>query len=193
MRTLLILGRTSNLPTVWTNVLVGWFLCGGGWTIELVGLLGGISLLYLAGMTLNDAFDARWDRNHASQRPIPSGVISERAVWGAGLVELALGVTIVLLATSAHLSLVVALVAAIFLYNWLHKKWAGSVLIMGLCRALVYVSAGSAVVSQTTAIEVAPAVWIVAVAMILYIAGITLAARSEHLEKAPALGLLNRL
>ena len=57
LRTLLVLGRVSNLPTVWTNVAVGWFLSGGGWTAELGWLLAGMSFVYIAGMTLNDAFD----------------------------------------------------------------------------------------------------------------------------------------
>ena len=30
LRTLLILGRVSNLPTVWSNCLAGWLLDGGG-------------------------------------------------------------------------------------------------------------------------------------------------------------------
>ena len=84
LRTLLILGRVSNLPTIWTNVAVGWFLSGGSWTPELLWITAGVSLLYIAGMTTNDAFDARWDSEHAQDRPIPSGRISPRGVWILG-------------------------------------------------------------------------------------------------------------
>ena len=41
LRTLLILGRVSNLPTVWSNALAGWWLGGGNnyWKLPLL-LLG---------------------------------------------------------------------------------------------------------------------------------------------------------
>src|SRR6056297_2070575 len=134
-RTILILGRISNLPTVWTNVLVGWFLCGGGWNAELGWITLGVSGLYLGGMTLNDAFDADWDREHAPDRPIPSGKISRGAVWGIGIVEMLVGVLLLLAQSTFHPLLLVLLVQAILLYNFLHKRWKGSVLIMGVCRA----------------------------------------------------------
>lgn len=193
LRTLLVLGRTSNLLTIWTNVAVGWFLSGGSWTAELAWLIFGMSLLYLAGMYLNDAFDVAWDTEHAPERPIPSGHISAATVWILGLFQMAAGICLLLFLTSAHSVFVVALVVSILLYNWLHKRWAGSVLIMGLCRAFVYLAAGSAVVSQTTAIEVPGPVYLVAFGVIVYIAGLTLAARSEHLASLGGLPFGRRL
>src|ERR1700722_7791443 len=84
LRTLLILGRVSNLPTVWSNCLAGWWLAGGGSRPALLCVSISASFLYLGGMFLNDAFDAGFDRNHRPTRPIPSGVITEREVWGWG-------------------------------------------------------------------------------------------------------------
>ena len=82
VRALVILGRVSNLPTVWSNCLAGWVLGGGGFTGDEPGrvlLLGaGATLLYLGGMFLNDAWDAPFDRQHRPERPIPSGAIRER-------------------------------------------------------------------------------------------------------------------
>ncbi len=193
LRTLLVLGRVSNLPTVWTNVAVGWFLSGGAWTGELAWIALGTSLVYVAGMTLNDAFDAAWDRRHAAERPIPSGRIGRGAVWAIGGAEMAAGAAVLLGASSMHLPLVAGLVGAVLLYNWLHKRWTGSVLIMGLCRALVYVGAGSAVAAHTSALEVPADVFVLAAGVVLYIAGLTLAARQEHLEAPAALRLLPRL
>lgn len=193
LRTLLVLGRVSNLPTVWTNVLVGWFLSGGGIATELGWILAAVSLVYVAGMTLNDAFDAHWDRQHAPARPIPSGKIGTGAVWAVGALEMAAGVALWLWKSSTHPALVAGLVAAILLYNWLHKRWAGSVLVMGLCRALVYIGAGSAVAAHTAQIQVPGTLYLLAVGVVLYIAGLTLAARSEHLAASPGLWLLPRL
>ena len=56
-RTLLVLGRVSNLPTVWSNCLAAWLLnFGAAWNNFYV-LLAGTTMLYVGGMYLNDAFD----------------------------------------------------------------------------------------------------------------------------------------
>jgi hypothetical protein len=78
LRTLLILSRASNLPTVWSNCLAAWWLGGAGTIQVLPTLLIGASLLYIGGMFLNDVVDASFDRQHRRERPIPSGQISER-------------------------------------------------------------------------------------------------------------------
>ena len=78
LRTLLILGRVSNLPTVWSNCLAGWLLAGGGAGSRFAVLCGGASLLYIGGMFLNDACDVRFDTAHRKERPIPSVAISAR-------------------------------------------------------------------------------------------------------------------
>ncbi len=193
LRTILVLGRVSNLPTVWSNVLVGWFLAGGAWNLELVWLLLGMSLVYVAGMTLNDAFDAKWDRKHGADRPIPRGDISEAIVWVIGAAQLVVGVEILLGLTSVDTLLAALLVLAVLLYNWLHKHHASSVLLMGACRALVYLGAASAVAVHTEALMVPPLVWLVAGGVVLYIAGLTLAARREHLASPGSVATLPRL
>jgi len=66
-RTVLVLGRGSNLPTVWSNCLAAWLLGGGGPAKYFAQLLAGTTLLYTGGMFLNDAVDADFDRrNHAA-------------------------------------------------------------------------------------------------------------------------------
>src|SRR5262245_8978384 len=91
LRTLLVLGRVSNLPTVWSNCLCGWLLSGASTMDRFFLLCLGATFLYLGGMYLNDAFDAQFDQQHRSERPIPSGAISVTAVWQWGLSWLALG------------------------------------------------------------------------------------------------------
>src|SRR5271169_3469961 len=83
-RTLLVLGRVSNLPTVWSNCLAGWWLGGGGNLGKLPLLFFGVSALYTGGMFLNDALDVEFDRQRRASRPIPSGRISVDTVWTFG-------------------------------------------------------------------------------------------------------------
>ncbi|NOY00546.1 MAG: UbiA family prenyltransferase, partial [Verrucomicrobia bacterium] len=99
LRTILVLGRMSNLPTVWTNVMAGWFLAGGTWVGELWWVMTGVSLLYVGGMTLNDAFDAEWDAKHAVDRPIPAGAISWRRVWQLAWGQMLSGILVLIIFT----------------------------------------------------------------------------------------------
>ena len=75
------LGRVSNLPTCITNVLVG---CAVGAEaaslrpLTVAAVIGGIGLLYVGGMALNDVVDAKIDGKERPKRPIPSGRISRR-------------------------------------------------------------------------------------------------------------------
>ena len=131
-RTLLVLGRISNLPTVWSNCLAAWLLNGGESWKNFYVLSAGATSLYIGGMFLNDAFDVAFDRQHRQERPIPSGQITARAVWliGGGmmllgwLLMLMLGLTVALFA--------LLLVGAIILYDAVHKRTAFAPLIMSL-------------------------------------------------------------
>ena len=71
---LLKIGRVSNLPTVWTNVVAGAFLAGLQADLpQLLWVMLAITLFYTGGMYLNDAFDADIDARERPSRPIPSG------------------------------------------------------------------------------------------------------------------------
>jgi len=180
LRTLLILGRVSNLPTVWSNCLAAWWLAGAGHPGKLVLLLPGMSALYIGGMYLNDAFDAAFDRQRRAARPIPSGQISEREVWRFGWGWLGLGV--VLLGGLGILAGMLALVltACILLYNQTHKLITASPWLMGLCRFWVYVIAGVAGARDPVLPEalLGWSVWC-GMALALYIVGLSYVARRE--------------
>ena len=85
LRALLVLGRVSNLPTVWSNCLAGWLLGGGGNSaLKFAALCAGTTCLYIGGMFLNDAFDADFDRQHRQERPfLPEQ--SKLAKFGSGV------------------------------------------------------------------------------------------------------------
>src|ERR1035441_4725165 len=90
-RAFVILGRVSNLPTVWSNCLAAWLLAGGGPWLRFAILCLGSTLLYTGGVFLNDAFDVDFDGKYRPERPIPSGQISDRMVWILGCGFLGLG------------------------------------------------------------------------------------------------------
>lgn len=142
-RTLLVLGRVSNLPTVWSNCLAGWWLGGGKNYGHLPLLLLGVSALYTGGMFLNDAFDSEFDRARRPSRPIPSGQVTREQVWLWSFGILAIGALslAVISKTCGILSLI--LLASIILYDATHKAITASPWLMGLCRFWVYVIAGA--------------------------------------------------
>jgi 4-hydroxybenzoate polyprenyltransferase len=150
LRTVLVLGRVSNLPTVWTNVFAGAALAGASMNLRiLVPLAVAMSLLYVAGMVFNDAFDRGWDAQHRKERPIPSGRISAKAVFTLGGVLMGSGIAIVGAMTATNLLFgwrpfiaTLVLSGLILLYDLHHKKNALSPLLMGLCRVAVYITAG---------------------------------------------------
>ena len=174
LRTLLVLGRVSNLPTVWSNCLAGWWLGGAGNFGKLPFLFLGMSLLYTGGMYLNDAFDVEFDRQRRQERPIPSGRISAARVWQLGLGQLALG--ILLLAFCGPVAAVGAVVLAIviLLYDWTHKLFTASPWLMGACRFWVYIIAGAAAADGLNGFAIFGGA-----ALALYVVGLSYVARLE--------------
>src|SRR5271166_5768713 len=121
LRTWLVLGRVSNLPTVWSNCLAAWWLGGGGNLRKLFPLLLGATLLYLGGMFLNDAMDAGFDSQHRRDRPIPSGLVTAKSVWQMGFGTLAAGLVNLFLLGMTTGVLALILVVCILVYDALHK------------------------------------------------------------------------
>jgi 4-hydroxybenzoate polyprenyltransferase len=181
------LGRISNLPTVWTNVLAGMLLAGGPLVPATLGvLIVALSMFYVGGMYLNDAFDREFDARMRPERPIPSGRISASAVFTIGFALLGGGVALLLVpalgrAAGADWTPVasgVALGVVITYYDATHKRDPLSPLVMGLCRVLTYV---------TAALVVAGALpWpVIAGALVLlcYLIGLTYVAKQETLAE----------
>ena len=177
------LGRVSNLPTVWTNVLAGVVLAGGtiGAGAGLLLILA-LSLFYVAGMFLNDAFDREIDARERPERPIPSGAVTARAVFLGAFAMMAAG--LVLLVVVGYgveggtgwrpAAGGVLLGLAIVLYDWNHKGNALSPVLMGLCRLLVYFTAGVAVTAALPG-----ALVVAALVALAYLIGLTYVAKHE--------------
>jgi hypothetical protein len=181
------LGRVSNLPTVWTNVLAGTVLAGRPLEAgTLAALILSLSLFYVGGMYLNDAFDREIDAHERPERPIPSGLISAREVFSIGFGMLAAAV-LVLVGVSVRRAPLpnwlpvasgIALAAVITYYDAVHKRDPLSPLVMGFCRVLIYVIAAVAVAGALPGRVVAAAA-----VLLSYLIGLTYVAKQETLAE----------
>jgi 4-hydroxybenzoate polyprenyltransferase len=177
--TLLRLGRVSNLPTVWTNVLAGAVLSGSDWRNWRLGLmLVAMSSFYVGGMYLNDYFDRAIDARERPERPIPSGQISAHAVAAIGFCLIGAGAVATAAMGPAAAAMAGLLAISIVAYDMHHKANPFAPVVMGACRALVY-GATAAALSGGVTIFVAVA----AMAIAAFVAGLTYAARQESLDK----------
>jgi len=164
------LARVSNLPTVWANVVMG-LAWGTSRHVPELGIdpaavelppLSGLlnqgfmllvagTLVYTAGMFLNDVFDRFVDARERPTRPIPRGAVCPHRVTAAAVVMLIAGLAATAVFTSPWvLPLTGGLVVCVVLYNALHTRWSGSVLLMAACRALLVLAAVMAVWSPDT-------------------------------------------
>jgi 4-hydroxybenzoate polyprenyltransferase len=178
-RTLLVLGRTSNLPTVWSNCLAGWLLGGGGSFWIFLPLCLGATCLYVGGMFLNDAFDVEFDREYRKERPIPSGAISLDEVWRWGFGWLGAGAVILILLGEPTGVLAVVLTTCIVLYDAVHKLIGFSPALMAACRFFLYLVAASQARNGVTGL----AIWS-AFGLAVYIIGLSYLARQESTRGA---------
>ena len=180
------LGRVSNLPTVWTNVIAGVALGGGSvWDLRIIPLIFALSLFYTAGMFLNDAFDWRIDSEERKDRPIPRKEVTTKTVFMIGGLMLALGLLILLgigylTPSGTRFWPVLAgliLCGLIVFYNWHHKNNPFSPLIMGGCRMMVYITAALAV-----SVYPSREVFLGGLVLLCWIIGLTYIARQEVLD-----------
>ncbi len=181
------LGRVSNLPTVWSNVLAGLVLAGAPLLdARTAPLLLALSLMYVGGMYLNDAFDAAIDARERPERPIPAGRVRRSTVFTLGFGMLALALALLAWlglgfdgGTGAWPALGgAALAATIVAYDAWHKTNPLSPVVMGLCRVLVYVTAGLCFVAPV------PSLLLVAAGVLLcYLIGLTYVAKQENLGR----------
>ena len=187
LRAWLELTRGANLPTVWSNVLVGWLLAvafganldAGSFPQLGWALLGG-SLLYTAGMFLNDAADAAWDAAHRRERPVPSGRVSARAAALAGGALLLLGVAACHLASPAAGVAGLVLASLVLAYTRWHKtRPAAAPWLMGACRALLPLVGFLANPPDLTPPAALSLLLAHALALGLFTSGISLLARHE--------------
>jgi 4-hydroxybenzoate polyprenyltransferase len=167
------LARVSNTPTVVSDTIAGAVLASVVAEVSTVVLVAvAMALFYTAGMILNDVMDLAVDRRERPERPLPSGAVSREAAIAAVAALFAIGLALLAVEGVEPFLAGLGLVALIVLYDTWHKGNALSPVLMGGCRALVYVVAALAVAG-----EVPLDVWVAAGALLAYVASLTLVAK----------------
>jgi 4-hydroxybenzoate polyprenyltransferase len=185
------LARAGNFPSVWSNVVAALLLSGavvGEWpTMALMLLtLVAASLVYAGGTTLNDVADIGFDSIFKPERALPRGVVGRSTAGWVGSLELLLGLGLLITAGASAFT-AAALGATIVLYDWVHKHWAGSVVLMAACRGLLALT-----LATLPGHQMRPAFIVWVVALFVYIVVLSTFARREHrpVSPAPTLGRL---
>jgi len=174
------------------DILLGYLLTHESFAWEPVfGLIwAASSLLYLAGMVLNDVFDADQDLVERPSRPLPSGRISVARAKSLGFGMLAVGVAFAWVASywlgdirpGGTGTLLAMLVLA---YDAILKRTPLGPLAMGGCRSLNVLLGMSAAGFEWHAAHL-----LVAGGIGLYIVGVTWFARTEaRVSNRPRLAL----
>lgn len=182
---LLRLIRLPNLFTAPVDSMAGWYLAGAAahafndsplQAIATAFAVAATSILcYLGGIILNDLVDLEVDRIERPGRPLPSNAVSPRFALILSIVSF-----LAALALSPRIggqtSLVLAalLILAVVLYNTVLKGTLAGLFAMGLCRGLNVLLGASAGILLG-----GPPIWVLAVAITVYVAGITAVSRGE--------------
>ena len=184
--------RISNAPTIISNVMVGLALAIQSHALEFKSVLSpprldylkplfvisvALLLIYFSGMIFNDAIDARWDKKHRPDKPIPSGVIRNRDAWLTASVMLGCGVLLIgMFQGSGAMVLSIVLSVVVLAYTFLHRWIIPAVILMAMSRALVYF------VAMTALRPPPPFVHLLGfcIAIGVYTALLTLIGRREH-------------
>ena len=196
--------RLFRLPNVFTaiaDVMMGYLVVHGALspadTLPLLLLVLASSLIYTAGMVLNDVFDYQVDSRDRPHRPLPSGQI---ALGRARLLVLLMLLAGIMAAALSGWSLpdgldrwrglvvAVALVITVLLYDGVLKKTILAPLMMGTCR-LLNVLLGMSCAGMTAGGGELFLGWekyqlLVASGLGLYITGVTWYARTEARESS---------
>ena len=189
--------RLFRLPNVFTavaDVAMGFLFVQQKllpWTV-FVGLALSSTLLYVAGMVLNDVYDVEQDRRERPKRPIPAGDITLSVARRLGYLLLLGGVLCGWVAP--HLAplddasllrsgcVATLLAAAVVAYDALLKKTPLAPVVMGTCRCLnvlLGMSVGRTIAGPAYMAGFASYHLVAAAGIGVYIAGVTWFARTE--------------
>jgi 4-hydroxybenzoate polyprenyltransferase len=181
------LARAGNFPSVASNVLAALVLSSAvvgatgfpPWGLLALTVIAGC-LAYAGGATFNDVIDAQFDVRHRPERAIPRGIVSQAMAARVAALEMAFGLALLVTAHALAASALL-LGVTILAYDWIHKRWIGSVVLMAGCRVLLAVT----IATMPSQAATRPFLWWIG-ALFVYIVTLSLIARWEYKPGAPA-------
>ncbi|MDA7506117.1 hypothetical protein OAF17_01580 [Akkermansiaceae bacterium] len=184
---LLAMSRFANLPTVWSNALLGTLFGLVSFKSDQApafGLIAGaMTCLYLGGCFLNDWHDAAYDAEHRDDRAIPAGRWSRGTIGSFAFALLGLGLALAFGAATTTGVFAIGIVICILAYTRWHKVNSGSFFFMAGARALIYPACAFSFVSWEKFTASTPQEYlgliVIALALGSYILGISLLAKNE--------------
>ncbi len=174
IRHYLQLVRFPGIFTAFTNILLGYSVVGGDQfgLYLLAPLLTTSGCLFLAGMSLNDYFDYEIDKKERPQRPIPSGKVPRKNALFLGMIFLGTAniVSIFVGLETAIVTIVISLL--IFSYDFKTKN-------LPVIGILTLSSIRFLNVILGTSIAFNSEIVYIAIPLAVFVAGISIFARSE--------------
>ncbi len=173
------LTRPANIVTAISDILAGASVAGYvGGMLELPAVLLLIVAtigLYGGGVVFNDVFDAALDRIERPERPIPSGLISEKegTLLGAFLLIAGIAAAFVVSIYPAGIIAVAVAIGALVYDKWGKHHAVIGPLNMGTCRGL------NLLLGMSLVPDVLYQYGYLAIVPIIYIAAITMISRGE--------------
>lgn len=189
---LLAMSRFANLPTVWSNAVLGFLIVAQlSWEIqthEVLAIFASLSCLYLGGCFLNDWQDAKFDAQYRPERAIPSGRWARGTIGFLALFLLALALGIGAAISLPYAVVAVGIVVCIVAYTHWHKTHIFSLFFMAGARALIYPACVMAPLAlaqvEKFRWEQFPVLALFPISLGSYILGISLMARFESRKKS---------
>ncbi len=192
--------RVSNLPSVASNVMVGYLLVAGNWypAGAVIGAVIAACCFYCAGIIGNDLHDLAEDSRLRPERPLPSGKIRRESanlamvglfVAGASICGAQFWFTNPVGGSGIPPALTPAvpailLIICILVYDFVLKRFLVSAIFMGLCRGLtLFLGASTAFFVMHDKFQVGPWVFVAAGSLAAYVTGLTWLARDESAER----------
>ena len=178
--------RFPGIFTAFTNVLLGYFVVQGDtFGLHLLGpLLATSGCLFLAGMSLNDYFDKKIDKKERPERPIPSGKVSPKNALFLGIILLIIANIFSIFVGFETVIVTIVMSLLIFSYDFKIKNFP----VIGI---LTLSSVRFLNVILGTSIAFNSEIVYIAIPLAIFVAGISIFARTEGLSYSRKSEMLN--
>jgi heme O synthase-like polyprenyltransferase len=200
--TYIVLIRLPNVFTAASNILSGYFTIVATVSsfinehpLYLAGLMISSSLLYVAGIVLNDYIDIEIDKKERLTRPLPSGKITKRKALTIAISSMIAAnvITLVINWTSFVIAVILTTIIIAYDYGLKNNNIAGPIT-MGLARSInVILGASPALPTLLLSAQSSKMLLFITISLFLYVVAISILSKKEVSGKATNLIIISSL